>query len=100
MLRCNRTAALAPGFRGQTAILGEAALLVRHIGTALAGNLALFLVIHAGKAAECFGAWALVLLSHASTSCVVPSLIHDCGSTTWARFGFPSLGGRDRAGVA
>src|SRR5262245_24846250 len=69
MLRLHCPAAFAAGLGRERTILREAALLVRDIGTTLAGNLALFALVHAGEAAQRSRALALVLLSHAVTSC-------------------------------
>jgi hypothetical protein len=51
MLGLDRTSAFAPRLGREAAILGEAALLVRDISPALAGDLALLFLFHAGKAA-------------------------------------------------
>src|SRR5581483_6429493 len=64
MLRLHRPPALAAGLGRQRPVLGETALLVGNVGAALAGDLALLLLFHAGKAAHCC-AVASVVLSHA-----------------------------------
>jgi hypothetical protein len=70
VLRLHSPAAFAAGLRCERTILREAALLVRDIGTPLAGNFALFVLVHAGEAAQRSRALALVFLSHAITSCL------------------------------
>src|SRR4026208_2525729 len=68
-LRCDRPPALATGIRCQRPILGETAFVVRDVGPALAGNLALLFLLHASETARRSGALALVLMSHELVSC-------------------------------
>ena len=70
-------------------ILRETALLMRHVGTTLAGNFSLFVLLHAGEPAQRSSALALVLLSHAVTSCLVVIRPESAKSTDWQRLGFP-----------
>jgi hypothetical protein len=71
MLRLHGPTAFAAGLGRKRTILRKTALLMRYIGTALAGNFSLLVLLHAGETAQRSGALALVLLSHAVTSCLV-----------------------------
>src|SRR5262245_58041501 len=62
---------------------------MRHIGTALAGNFALLVLLHAGETAQRSATLALVLLSHAVTSCLLLMRPESAKSTDWQRLGFP-----------
>jgi hypothetical protein len=89
MLRLHGATALAASLGRERTILRKTALLMRHIGTALAGDFTLFVLLHAGETAQRSGALALVLLSHAVTSCLVVIQPESAKSTDWQRLGFP-----------
>src|SRR5262249_36721981 len=89
VLRLHGPTAFAAGFGRERTILRKAALLMRHIGTALAGNFALLVLLHAGETAQRSATLALVLLSHAVTSCLALMRPETPKSTHWQRLGFP-----------
>src|SRR5215470_16164066 len=89
MLRLHGPTAFATSLGRERTILRKTALLMRHVGTALAGNFALFVLLHAGETAQRSGALALMLLSHAVTSCLVVIRPESAKSTDWQRLGFP-----------
>src|SRR5215510_5943395 len=89
MLRLHGPAAFAASLGRERTILRKTALLMRHVGTALAGNFALLVLLHAGETAQRSGALALMLLSHAVTSCLVVIRPESAKSTDWQRLGFP-----------
>src|SRR5262245_56534096 len=89
MLRLHGTTAFAAGLGCERTILRKTALLMRHVGTALAGNFALLVLLHAGETAQRSGTLALVVLSHAVTSCLVVIRPESAKSTDWQRLGFP-----------
>src|SRR5262245_20366826 len=64
----HRPTTLAASIRGQGAILGETAFVVRDVGTAFAGDLALLFLLHAGEPTRRPGAVALLLMSHSVVS--------------------------------
>src|SRR5262249_44303926 len=89
MLGLHGPTAFAASLGRERTILRKTALLMRHVGTALAGNFALFVLLHAGETAQRSGALALMLLSHAVTSCLVVIQPESAKSTDWQRLGFP-----------
>src|SRR5262249_1069745 len=86
--------AFAAGLGRQCTILGKTALLMRHVGTALAGNFTLFVLLHAGETTQRSSALALMLVSHAVTSCLCCDLTRECQVNRLAALGVPAISER------